>query len=195
MWPFRSVAEAAAWQQNAGPSGHQPWHLDAGATAQFFTQHYLGFTGVDKIVKVSQQGEQAWVSVGFDNPNGVAAVAAVLHLVRMGGGDTAPWEVVGSEDTTLAISTPPYATAVHPPVTVGGTVTGVDESLRIRILRLDREQPVGESGPIAAGGNGSPWSTAVSIDAACPATLTIVVATGGHVAEVERFAVTGVHCS
>ncbi|MGV9665242.1 Gmad2 immunoglobulin-like domain-containing protein [Nocardia niigatensis] len=194
LWPFHSLAEAASWQQEAGPSGHQPWHLDIGATAQSFTQSYLGFSGVDKVVKVSQQGEQAWASVGFSNPNGVAAVAAVLHLVRMGHGDTAPWEVVGSEDTTLTLTAPAYATAVHPPVTVGGVLTGVDESLRIRILRADRERPVGEAGPIAAGGTGSPWSATVPLTDACPGTLTIVVATGGHVADIERFAVTGVHC-
>ncbi|MFE4460904.1 hypothetical protein ACFROC_26410 [Nocardia tengchongensis] len=193
LWPFRDRAEAAAWQQDSA-SGHQPWHLDPAATAQSFTQHYLGFTSLDKIVKVATEGDQSRVSVGFGNPNGVAVVAAVIHLVRLGNGDTAPWEVVGTEDTALTLTAPRYAATVHSPIAVGGTITGVDESLRVRVLRSDRDQPVGQSTPIPAGGAGSPWTTTVSVPDACPATLTIVVATGGHVSEVERFAVTGAHC-
>ncbi|MFE3793707.1 hypothetical protein [Nocardia tengchongensis] len=193
LWPFRDRAEAAAWQQDSA-SGHQPWHLDPAATAQSFTQHYLGFAGLDKIVKVATEGEQSRVSVGFGNPNGVAVVAAVIHLVRLGHGDTAPWEVVGTEDTALTLTTPRYGATVHSPIAVGGTITGVDESLRVRVLRSDRDQPVGQSTPIPAGGAGSPWTATVSVPDACPATLTIVVATGGHVADVERFAVTGAHC-
>ncbi|MGW4351105.1 hypothetical protein ACWELJ_03345 [Nocardia sp. NPDC004582] len=193
LWPFRDRAEAAAWQQDAG-SGHQPWHLDPAATAQSFTQHYLGFAKVDKIVRVATEGDQSRVSVGFDNPNGVPVVAAVVHLARIGHGDTAPWEVVGTDDTTLHLTTPRYGSAVGAPVAVGGTITGVDESIRVRILRADRDQPVGQSAPIPAGGTESPWNATVSVADACPATLTIVAATGGHVADVERFAITGVRC-
>ncbi|WP_458688447.1 hypothetical protein [Nocardia tengchongensis] len=193
LWPFRDRAEAAAWQQDSA-SGHQPWHLDPAATAQSFTQHYLGFTSLDKIVKVATEGDQSRVSVGFGNPNGAAVVAAVIHLVRLGHGGTAPWEVVGTEDAALTLTTPRYGATVHSPIVVGGTITGVDESLRVRVLRSDRDQPVGQSTPIPAGGAGSPWTATVSVPDACPATLTIVVATGGHVADVERFAVTGVHC-
>lgn len=193
LWPFRDRAEAAAWQQDAG-SGHQPWHLDPAATAQSFTRNYLGFASVDKIVKVVTDGDQSRVSVGFDNPNGVPVVAAVVHLARMGDGDTAPWEVVGTDDTTFQLTTPGYGSAVGSPVSVGGTITGVDESIRVRILRSDRDQPVGQSAPIPAGGTASPWNATVSVANACPATLTIVAATGGHVADVERFAITGVHC-
>ncbi|MFE5288593.1 hypothetical protein ACFRAQ_26805 [Nocardia sp. NPDC056611] len=193
LWPYHDSAEAAAWQRDAG-SGHQPWHLDPAATAQSFTQHYLGFSSLDKIVKVATDGDQSRVSVGFDNPNGVPVVAAVVHLVRMGHGDTAPWEVVGTDDTTFQLTTPRYGGTVSSPVAVGGTITGVDESIRVRILRSDRDQPVGRSAPIPAGGTESSWSATVSVSDACPATLTIVAATGGHVADIERFTITGVRC-
>src|SRR5438874_5932624 len=29
LWPFDSVADAAEWQKEANPGGHQPWHLSA----------------------------------------------------------------------------------------------------------------------------------------------------------------------
>jgi hypothetical protein len=51
---------------------------------------------------------------------------------------------------------------------------------------------VGRSAPIPAGGNGTPWSVPVSFTAPAGTVLTISVSTGGHVAAVERFAVTGV---
>ncbi|WP_306362785.1 hypothetical protein [Nocardia sp. CC227C] len=70
----------------------------------------------------------------------------------------------------------------------------MDESLDIRVRQLGREQPVGTVGRIPAGGMDMPWSATVPIDASCPGTLTVAVATGGHGTDVERFAITGVHC-
>src|SRR5215472_6844009 len=40
LWPFRSLEEAQAWEQSYRAGGHQPWHLDAGATALAFTTGY-----------------------------------------------------------------------------------------------------------------------------------------------------------
>jgi hypothetical protein len=51
---------------------------------------------------------------------------------------------------------------------------------------------VGERCCLPAGGVDSPWSTSVSFTPQGAETLTIVVSTGGHIQEVERFAVTGV---
>lgn len=196
LWPFAGVAEAAAWQRETLPGGHQPWHLDAGEIAGMFTRQYLGYAGVDKIVKVDIQGEQAWVSVGFDNPDGAPAVAAVLHLVRIGTGAASeqPWEVVGTEDTTLTVTTPAYGATVRSPVAAGGVVTGVDESLRIQVRGNGSDRALGERSGIPAGGSAAPWAASVPFTGGCPGTLTIAVSTGGHMAEVERFAVTGARC-
>ncbi|WP_244975877.1 Gmad2 immunoglobulin-like domain-containing protein [Nocardia huaxiensis] len=194
LWPFANESEAAAWQRAYREGGHQPWHLDPAAVAADFTRNYLGFATIDKIVLVTTEDEEAWVTVGYDNPNGVPAPAAMLHLVRLGSGDDAPWEVVGSEDRTLTITTPRYGAQVGSPFTVGGRITGVDESLDIRLLQLPNTQPVGEVGQIPAGGTDSPWTATVPFAASCPGTLTLVVATGGHVAEVEKFAITAVRC-
>ena len=43
-----------------------------------------------------------------------------------------------------------------------------------------------------AGGEGFPWQTTVAWSGASDPALTVVVWTGGHVQDVERFAVTGV---
>lgn len=197
LWPFATEADAAAWQQSYREGGHQPWHLDASTIALMFTQQYLGYASVDRIVLTQFRGNEAWITVGYDYPDDASdagLVAAVLHLVRFGTGDDAPWEVVGTEDRTLTLSTPRYGSQVSSPITVGGRITGVDESLDIQVRQVGNEQPVGTVGQIPAGGTDTPWTATVPITASCPGTLTIAVATGGHVTDVERFAVTGVRC-
>ncbi|MFG1796174.1 hypothetical protein [Nocardia sp. NPDC049149] len=194
LWPFESVAAADVWQRAYRDGGHQPWHLDAETTALSFTQQYLGYANVDAVVDTSVRDEQAWVSVGFDNPNGDSVTAAVVHLARIGTGSDAPWEVVGTDDSTLTVTEPGYGTTVKSPVTVSGVLSGVDESLRLRVLRSDQQLPIGERAGIPAGGANAPWTASIPFSTSCPAVLTVAVATGGHVAEVERFAVTGVRC-
>lgn len=179
------------WQQAYRDGGHQPWHLDAGLVAQRFTQSYLGYQEVDRVLREVISGDQAWVDVGFRLPNGKTSTAAVLHLVKIGSGSDAPWEVVGTKDSTLSLTTPRYGATVTSPMAVGGRITGVDESLVIRVLRLGAGE-VGRSPGIPAGGQNSPWATTMPFDAPAGSVLTIAVSTGGHVAAVERFAITGV---
>ncbi|NNH70678.1 hypothetical protein HLB23_12520 [Nocardia uniformis] len=197
MWPFATEADATAWQQSYREGGHQPWRLDAATIALNFTQQYLGYTNVDRVIVTQFRADEAWITVGYDSPedaSGAGHVAAVVHLVRFGTGDDAPWEVVGTEDRTLSITAPRYGSQVRSPVTVGGRISGVDESLDIQVRQLGNERPVGAVGQIPAGGIDTPWSATVPVTASCPGTMTIAVATGGHVADVERFAVTGVRC-
>ncbi|MFC9995126.1 hypothetical protein [Nocardia sp. NPDC127526] len=197
LWPFADAAGAAAWQQSYREGGHQPWHLDPAATALGFARDYLGYANIDRVVQVQTKGEEAWVTVGYDDPaepGGDAFPAAKLHLVRLGAGDDAPWEIVGTDDTTLTLTTPKYGARITSPVTVGGRITGVDESLDIQIRQLAQQAPIGTTGMIPAGGTDTPWTGTVNFSASCPGTLTVAVATGGHIEEVERFAVTGVRC-
>ncbi|KAA9160276.1 hypothetical protein FPZ12_017955 [Amycolatopsis acidicola] len=190
LWPFAGTAEAVAWQAEYRSGGHQPWHLDAALTAQSFTQDFLGYGGVDLVTRQSVQGREAWVGVGYRAPNGAAATAAVLHLAKLGPGVDAPWEVVGTRDSVLTITRPGYGAKVTSPVTVGGRITGVDENLVVRIRDL-ASGLVGQAPGVPAGGENTPWSVSVPFTAPAPGVLTIAVATGGHVTDVERFAVTG----
>ncbi|MGR6918258.1 hypothetical protein ACU635_28780 [[Actinomadura] parvosata] len=193
LWPFSGPEEVAAWQREYRAGGHQPWHLDARGTAIAFSRDFLGFSGIDRAVKTVTDGAHARVHVGF-SAEGVAdpPVAAVVHLVRYGSGQDAPWEVVGTDDTTLSLTRPAYGAAVRSPVTVGGRVTGVDESIRIQVRHPGSGPPVGQRCCVSAGGQNAPWSASVTFRRQPGRTLTIVASTGGHVAEVERFAVTGV---
>jgi hypothetical protein len=111
LWPFGSVADAVAWQRDAGTGGHQPWRLEAGATAVAFAHDHLGYTEIDRVLSAQIVGDQAWVGVGFTPPSGAEgaqSTVAVLHLARIGGGTlaTRPWEVVGTRDTDLTLTTP-----------------------------------------------------------------------------------------
>jgi len=192
LWPFHGRDDAAAWQQSYRSGGHQPWHLDGGLTALSFTRDYLGYTNVDKVIGIAPIGPLDLVTVGFDNPAKAPVRSAILDLVRIGDGNDAPWEVVSTGDTTLSVQSPAYGATVRSPVTISGRITGVDESLRIQVRQLGRQEPVGSVGGIPAGGQHAPWTATVPFDESEHGVFTIAVATGGHIAAVERFAITAV---
>jgi hypothetical protein len=192
LWPFTSEAAATAWQRSYRAGGHQPWHLDAKQTALSFTTGHLGFTEIDKVVSDLIQGDDAWITVGYQADDGTLGAAAVLHLVRIGGGSDAPWEVVGTADTTLTVDRPTYGATVASPLTVGGRISGVDESIRIDVRQPSSAAPIGNFCCVTAGGDRQPWSARVSFRGATDPALMIVASTGGHLQGVERFAITGV---
>ncbi|HEV8555663.1 MAG TPA: hypothetical protein VGR06_04600 [Actinophytocola sp.] len=192
LWPFANLAEVEVWQSGYRSGGHSPWHLDASATALAFTTGYLKFTGINVVVSPSIQGNEALVAVGYPIENRAPGTAAVLHLAKFGTGADAPWEVVGSRDTTLTLTQPRYGTSARSPVTVGGKITGVDESIRVQVRQPSSESPIGETAGLPAGGENTPWSTTVTYQGATAPALTIVAFTGGHYTDVERFAITGI---
>jgi len=192
LFPFGSLADVRAWQASYASGGHQPWHLNPGRTALAFTQGYLGFSHINRVAALSINGGDAHVTVGFTRPDGHVSAAAVVHVVKFGSGRYVPWEVVGTDDTTLTLDVPAYGTAATSPVRLGGKVTGVDESLRAEVRHLGSASPVGSYCCHPAGGQASPWSFTIPFNAASGQVVTIVVHTGGHVAAVERFAITGV---
>lgn len=193
LWPFADSQQVTAWQRAHRANGTGAWHLDARRTALAFTRDHLGFTEIDQAVKTVVDGRHARVHVGYRSEEaGRPLVAAVVHLVRYGRGADAPWEVVGTDDTTFTLTRPAYGATAGSPLTVGGRITGVDESIRVRVLRPGSSAPVGERCCAPAGGENAAWSARVSYKAEPGRTLTVVASTGGHIAEVERFAVTGV---
>lgn len=190
LWPFADRAAAAVWQKQFRSGGAQPWHLDSADTALGFVQGYLRFPNVDRVTSKEVTGAQAWIGVGFRLPNGKDTTAAVLHLTRYGTEEDSPWGVVGTRDTTLVVSAPAYGAQASWPLTVRGTISGVDESLRVRVL--GPAGVVGETCCAPAGGDKSPWTVAVSKQGNANGPLAVVASTGGHVADVERFALTAV---
>ncbi|MEO5874342.1 MAG: hypothetical protein ABIS86_19430 [Streptosporangiaceae bacterium] len=193
LWPFADLAAVRSWQRSFRAGGHSPWHLDAAQTALSFTQGFLGFAGIDRVTSRKVKGDDARIGVGADTEEGGrTGTAAVIHLRRVGTGGDAPWEVVGTDDTLLTLTSPAYGASASSPVTVGGRITGVDESIRITVRRVGGDKPVGTFCCLGTGGQRSPWSAKVSFTATPREVLTIVASTGGHLADVESFAVTGI---
>jgi hypothetical protein len=180
------------WQASYQSGGHQPWHLSPVITATAFAA-FLGYTGVTQVARYTVSIGDAHVAVGIKLPDGTISTAAVIHLLRFGSGQDAPWEVVGTDDTTFTLDRPAYGTAVSSPVTAGGKITGVDESIRVTVRSLPVQGPAGTYCCRAAGGTSSPWSARVTFHVTPGAVITIAASTGGHVAAVERFAVTGAY--
>lgn len=190
MWPFTTLAEARAWERDFHSAGHQPWHLDPDQTALSFTQGYLGFQEIGRVTAHTVRGRDARIGVGLSGPAGVTGTAAVIHLVRYGTGPDAPWEVVGTDDTTFSLTLPGYGLIVRSPLLAGGRITGVDEGIRIQVRQPSSASPLGTSCCTPAGGSDRHWKESVPFSGAEDPVLTIVASTGGHIAEVERFTVT-----
>jgi hypothetical protein len=129
--------------------------------------------------------------VGYRDPNNALRIAGTLHLLRFGAERDAPWEVVGTDDTTLSLTTPSYGAKVTSPITVGGKIIGVDENIVVVVRQLGSAAPVGNAAGVPAGGQAQPWSTTVQFTVPHAGALTIVARTGGHLQGVERFAITG----
>jgi hypothetical protein len=192
LWPFTTAAQVRTWQAAYRAGGQQPWHLDPRQTALSFVRSHLGYTEVDRVTSQSVQGADAHLGVGWDDPETREHTVAVLHLIRSGTGDDAPWVVVGTDDTLLTLDTPSYGAAVASPLRVGGRITGVDESLRVAVLGPISPTPLGVVQGLPAGGERTPWTTTVRFAAPSGTVLTVAVSTGGHLKAVERFAITGV---
>ena len=190
LWPFATLADAQAWQASNRSGGHQPWHLDAGQTAIAFTRGFLGFTELGVVTSTKQDASDAHIGVGYRDPNGQPRTAAVLHLVRFGADSDSPWEVVGSDDTSFSLEAPSYGSVVTSPIKVGGHITGVDENIRVSVRQLSSTAPIGGFCCVPAGVGA--WGATVPFTGASDPVLTIVASTGGHLQQVERFAIQGV---
>jgi hypothetical protein len=191
LWPFGSYEAAEEWRTKGG--GSQPWHLDPEETALNFTRSYLGFTELDQVTGTFLDDLGAHVGIGYRDPNGTLRTAATLHLVQYGTADDSPWEVVGSDDTTLSLEKPAYGSHVSSPMTIGGHISGVDENIEVAVLRLTADGADRATlAQVPAGGEHAPWTTG-PVSFAQRGVLTIVASTGGHLQKVERFAIHGVH--
>jgi hypothetical protein len=192
LYPFRTLQEAAAWQASYRASGAQPWHLDPGQTTLSFTG-FLGYSDVTTVLAVNNDSSGAHVTVGFPNPNGAPVTSAVVHLRRFGTANDAPWEVVGTDDSPdFSLTKPVYGATVRSPLNVGGAIIGVDENIRVQVLQLSSHTPLGVACCTPAGSSGAPWAATVTFHGATDSVLILAASTGGHLAAVERFTVTGV---
>ncbi|WP_405059345.1 hypothetical protein OG474_42385 [Kribbella sp. NBC_01505] len=192
LWPFTTEARAAEWQRSYRSGGHQPWHLDPAETALSFTQQFLGFKDIKLISSRSVRGDEAYIGVGYQIETGKKFTAAVVHLTRIGQGSDAPWEVVGTRDTDLSVTSPRYGAAAGSPLTVGGRITGVDEAIRVEVRQASSTAVLGTLCCVPAGGERTPWTGRVTFRGATDPALIVVASSGGHNQRTERFALTAV---
>jgi len=191
LFPFASAAQVDSWAARYTSSGADAWHLSAAQTALRFTA-WLGFADVSRTFGAVSGRDGAHVTVGFVVAGTTTKVrAAVVHLVRWGSGTAAPWEVVGTDDTTFSLTAPAYGATVGSPITAGGLISGVDENVKVRVRTLSSTADVGTSCCTAAGGVATYWSRQVAYTAPAGSVVTVIAQTGGHVATVERFTITG----
>jgi hypothetical protein len=191
LWPFRSNYEADVWWAPNGPY-REPWHMDAGETALRFTRDYLGYTDIDTVANVTLDGYGARVTVGIKATPEVTTTAAVIRLVRVGSTPNGPWEVIGTEDSDFRIN--PIASPASSPLTVTGSITGVDENVKVQVLSPSAGR-IGEACCAPAGEPSMPWTLQVDLIGDNGDLLTVAASTGGHLAGVERFTVTSVRTS
>jgi hypothetical protein len=146
IWPFASGAQTQAWRAN--PSS-KPWAESNLGVAQHFVDDYLQLTGVHLV--------QTCVScdvVGIVNADG-KDVGDVL-LVREDDGSPRAFSVAGvSFNGAFALTSPQEGTKVTSPLTVTGTVTGVDENVSIDLLSQTGVQLAHTTAPA---GSAQPWS-------------------------------------
>ncbi|MGN6607549.1 MAG: hypothetical protein ACTHMS_11155 [Jatrophihabitans sp.] len=190
LGPFATYRQVQAWRASGGS---QPWHLDARLTAQAFVRAF-GFTDLGLVTSASISADQAHIGIGYRDPAGRPHSAAVLHLVRyeQHPGDTgAPWEVVGTDDTTFSLETPSYGSAVPGTFRAGGHITGVDENIQAFTMDAAGHRSAAVC-CVPAGGEHAPWSITVRAPAASTGSFAVVAWTGGHVQAHERFALQGV---
>ena len=108
----------------------------------------------------------AHVSVGYVVPESDAlATSAVIHLIHYGTGTDVPWEAVGTDDADFGLTTPAYGSTVGSPARVGGTISGVDENIKVVVEQLHSNGYLGESCCTPSGGTNSPWSATVTFAA------------------------------
>lgn len=185
LYPFKDLADAAAWQTAYRSGGTAPWHVDPDQTALSFTQGYLGFQGIDTVTSHQVDGIDAHVGVGA---KASGTTAAVIHLRRLGGDQDSPWEVVGSTDTNaLTIPVPKYGSVGSSPLSAGGAA---GSAVHVWVRGLSSESALGDS--CCARASGQKWSATVSYHSGSDQVLTVVAATGVSGTTVERFAITGV---
>ena len=184
LWPYADGVGAAA---DTSPAS---WHQDPAQTALRFTTQQLRFTDDNLALSTqkSSDGQQAWVSIGYHTEGSRTATAAVVHVARWS--VSGPWEVVGTRDTTLALTKPSYGATASSPLAVGGQIQGVDESIRVAVQQSSSSTPLGVACCTAAGTG--PWSAKVSYTSTNASVLMVVASTGGHLIEHERWALTAV---
>lgn len=145
LWPFTSAAQAGSWKTSA------PWANNQEQTAQHFAQDYLGLN-----VAAHQTCDRCG-EVVLRLPAGGSTAKA--HLVTFTVGGVQVFSVASVTFADLTVTAPGAGAAISSPTTVTGTLTGVDENVRVRLLTTSGKELATAGAPA---GSAVPWSGALT---------------------------------
>jgi hypothetical protein len=144
VWPFTTDAQAAGWKADPGS---RTWAADPVKVVAHLMADYLKLPG------------QATARINNDTGVAVVEVSAggrpvsQVRLERVGRAPDGPWSVTAAFSGDITVSRPKSGDEVTPPLDVQGAVTGVDESVQVRLM-TDVVLAEGH----APAGNVMPWS-------------------------------------
>jgi hypothetical protein len=144
VWPFTSDAQAADW--NADPGGRL-WASDPVQVTQHLLDDFLQLPGA-ATTRISDSDGAAVVEV-----SAAGRPVSQVHLVKVGGAGRGPWSVTRAESDNLTMTSPADGDEATSPLTVTGTVPGVDQSVRLRLMT---DSVLAEG--FAPAGGAQPWS-------------------------------------
>jgi hypothetical protein len=150
LWPFASHAQTEAWRQD--PS-RMPWAGSNLQVAQHFVTDYLRLTGVHVVQSCVSCDVVSIVTAGGQE-------VATMTLVREDDGSPRAYSVAGVRVARgFAVTSPAEGGSVSSPLTVRGTLTGVDENVSTDLL-TQSGRTIGHTS--APAGSGAPWSAQLS---------------------------------
>jgi hypothetical protein len=150
IWPFASAAQAQAWRED---SSAMPWAGSNLDVAKHFISDYLKLTGVHAVqscascdvVRVVSASGQDVGTITLAREDDASPRAYSVSAVHVG--------------TGFSVSSPADGDRVASPLTVRGTITGVDENVVIDLM-TQSGHTIGHT--TAPAGSGAPWSGRVS---------------------------------
>jgi hypothetical protein len=146
VWPITSQAQADAWDTTA-----KPWVEDGLAVGRRFVKDYVGLSDVTIRQDCVSCEVLAVVADGKD-----VATIVLAHYTAHG---KHLFTVAGVSGQDLKVSSPKEDTSVTSPLTVTGTIEGVDEHVVVR-LRDEAGKQVAQGDTQA--GSGAPWRATLS---------------------------------
>jgi hypothetical protein len=184
LYPFTAFSEVRSWEASNAANPSETWHLDPAQTALWFTQKYLGFSGINEVVTTATDAGGAHVTVGYRTTSDVVS-AATIRLVRIGTAAAAPWEVQGTDvGGALRITAPADGAKVSDPhnLRIQGTLTSnTQRGLLVEAFApasYPGIQPIGYTYSGASGGTTAPWLTYIDITTPVGPVTIVVVAVG-----------------
>lgn len=148
VWPFTSDTQAADWEAHPGS---RSWAADPVQVTQHLMDDYLGLPG-KATRRINSDVDVAIVVVSAaDRP------VSQVHLERVGRDSSGPWSVTAASSDDLAVTQPSSGDEVSSPVHAAGTVSGVDQSVHLRLIS---DGLLAEA--YAPAGNVRPWTQSLS---------------------------------